>query len=85
MGDLSWLVFGKDGRCREAVFVAEGAVAQIFLSGQFEVRPACGADTDDSAGTDAFDDQVRFKSDLDAAAPQRDLSGRLCNVENGAS
>ena len=77
-------VFGKDGRSREAVFMAEGSVAQIFLPRHSDDGPVRRTDTDDSCGTDALDDEVRFKTDLDAAAAQRRRAVRLRDVEDGA-
>ena len=79
------LVFGEDGRRRKAVFMAEVAIAENFLPRQSaDDGPARRADTDDSPGANTFDDEVRLKTDLDAAAPQRNLSGRLRDLEDGA-
>ena len=44
--------------------------------------PAFGADTDDSRGPDAFDDEIGLKPDLDAAAAERDISVCPGNVND---
>ena len=75
-------VFREDGRGREAVFVA--TIAQEFLPRHVDLGPTGGADTDDSTRTDAFDDEVRLKTDLNATAPQRHFASRLDNVDDGA-
>jgi len=56
MGDISWLILGKDGRSREAIFVTEAPVAQVFLPRQLHLGPALWAYADDSRGAEAFDD-----------------------------
>ncbi len=77
-------VFGKDGRSREAIFVTEGPVAQVFLPRQLHQGPAHWADADDSPGANTFDDEVGLKLDLDAAAAEGDFLSCLGDVEDGA-
>src|SRR3954468_1733799 len=41
---ISCLIFGKDGWSREAIFVTEGPVAQVFLPRHLHLGPARWAD-----------------------------------------
>ena len=75
-------VFRENGRGRKAAF-AGAAIAQVFLLRHLHLGPVPCTDPDDPRGADAFDDEVRFKLDLDAAAAQRDISRRLGDVEDG--
>ena len=71
-------VLGEDGWRRESNFGA--GVAQEFFPREVHFGPAGGTHTDDSAGADAFDDEVGLKTDLDATAAQRHLSVRLRDI-----
>ena len=64
--------------------MAEGPVAQKFLPRHSDVGPVRRTDPNDSRGTNALDDEVRFKTDLDAAAAQGHRAVRLRDVEDGA-
>jgi hypothetical protein len=69
-----------------SVFVAEvPATVEVFFPWHVDVGPVGGTDADDTGGADAFGDEVRFKTDLDAAAAQGGVSGGLRDVEDGAS
>src|SRR5258705_10454678 len=68
-------VLGEDGWRREAVFVLEVSTVEVFLPRQMEIGPVRWTDADNSGGADAFGDEVRLKTDLDAAAAQRGVSG----------
>jgi hypothetical protein len=50
-----------------------------------DIGPACGPDFDDARGAHAFGDEVGLKSDLDAAAAERGISGQLRDVEEFAA
>ena len=78
-------IFRKDSRGREAVVDTKAPVAKVFFARQIDQGPVCRTNADDSAGADAFDDEVGLESNLDAAASQRDFSGRLRDVEDRAS
>src|SRR5579862_6962963 len=78
-------IFGEDGRGREALLSAGGPLVEVFLPRHIDLGPVSGADTHDPAGADAFDDEVSFKTNLDAAASQRHLASRLCDVQNRPS
>jgi hypothetical protein len=58
-------IFREDGGGREALFEV---VVEVFLAWHLDLGPARGTDADDSAGADAFDDEVGVKTDLDATA-----------------
>ncbi len=80
-GDFSGLVFREDGRGREAFFHAGGPIVEVFLAWHLHLRPACRADTDDSAGAKALDDEVGTKANLDATAAQRRNSVRIRDLQ----
>ncbi len=82
MGDISWLILGKDGRSWEAVFGA--GFEEVFLPRQLHQGPARWPDADNSPRADAFDDKVGLKLDLDAAAAEGDFSSCLGDIEDGA-
>ena len=65
-------LFFKDGRTRETA-PRISLVSNRLLGRQKNIAPSSGADTHDPSGADAFDDEVRFKPDLDAASAQRDV------------
>lgn len=60
------------------------ADADEFFAGEVDLGPVGGADADDPAGADAFDDEVGLKTNLDATATERDSAGYLRDVEEGA-
>ncbi len=78
--DFPTSVFWEDGRSRESFFVA--GIEQVFLARHLHLRPAFWADTDDSSRANAFDDQVGLKTDLDAAAAQRNVSNGLVDFKD---
>jgi len=66
------------------VFVAlEPCTVEEFLPRQVDIGPGRGTDADDAGRAHAFGDEVRFKTDLDAAAAHRSVSGHLRDVEDG--
>lgn len=59
------LVLREDVRAGESLLEA---FSEVFFTRQVDQGPVCGADTDDAPGPDAFDDLVRLKTNLNAAA-----------------
>src|SRR6185436_20934731 len=78
-------VFGEDGGRREAVFEAGVPAVQVFLPRHVDIGPGRGTDADDPGRAEAFGDEVRLETDLEAAAAERSVAGRLRDVEDGAS
>jgi hypothetical protein len=75
-------VFGEYGWGGKANFMA--SLAQAFIPRHLNLWPSCGADPDNPAGANAFDYEVRLENDLNAAASQRHLSGRLDDIPDSA-
>jgi hypothetical protein len=73
-------ILREDGRGREALFEV---VVEVFLAGHLDLGPACRTDADDSAGADAFDDEVGLETDLDAAAAEGGLARCSGDIHNG--
>jgi len=55
------------------------------FAGDLRLWPAFRADADDSPGTDAFDDEVGLKLDLNATASKGDFSARSGDRDNFAT
>jgi hypothetical protein len=77
-------VFGEDRRRREAFFETR-SVVQEFFTRDLDLRPVVGADPDNSAGTDSFDDQIGLETDLNSTAASGSFARLLTDIQNRAS
>ena len=82
-GNALHLVLRKDIRRRKSKLEVAGTVPEILLAREVDLGPTVQAETDYASGADAFDDKVRFHSDLDTAASQGDFSLRLDHFNDG--
>jgi hypothetical protein len=75
-------VFGEDGGAGKTLFEA---VVQVFFPWHLHPRPVAGTDTDDTGGTEAFNDEVGLEPNLDTAAAERSFTRRLDDIEDGTA
>ena len=80
MSNFLYLVFPKDGRCRETVLWA--IVKKVFLPGDLRFGPTVRSDTHDPSGTDRFDNLVGLEIDLNATAAQWNFAFLLGDLNN---
>ena len=66
--DSIGLVFRKDIRGWETFFDHVPPVVNVFFPGHFEERPTFGSDSYNFSGSEAFRNEIRFQTELNATA-----------------